>query len=163
MFSFFQKKKKKKKDPVHPTVAPPTSIQNTSPMCPLSPLVLHTGEPSTLPNQLEESQSVSPLSTLKDLSSCLPDTVPLAVPSDCIAALTGDPKEIISIRQLEEPNEHPYKWLDKMLNRICGDYAKWNGIMPSAVMRVPMGISWLCNTLLYFVEKGCATDEIFIT
>ena len=104
--------------------------------------------------------SVSPLSTLKDLSSCLPDTVPLAVPSDHIAALTGDPKEIISIRQLEEPDEHPYEWLDKMLNSICSEYAKWNGIMPSAMRWGPMGLPGLCNTLQYFIEKGFAFDEI---
>src|SRR5260221_4431622 len=102
--------------------------------------------------------SVSPLSTLKDLSSCLPDTVPLAVPSDHIAALTGDPKEIISIRQLEEPDGHPYEWLDKMLNSICGAYAKRNGIMPSAMMQGPIEFTRLSNTIQYFVEKRSASD-----
>ena len=88
---------------------------------------------------------------------------PPAVPSDHITALTGDPKEIISIRQLEEPDGHPYEWLDKMLNSICGEYAKRNGIMPSAMRQGPMGLPGLCNTLQYFVEKGFASDEILET
>ena len=85
---------------------------------------------------------------------------PPAVPSDHITALTGDPKEIISIRQLEEPDKHPYEWLDKMLNSICSEYAKWNGIMPSAMRQGPMGLPGLCNTLQYIIEKGFASDEI---
>ena len=70
---------------------------------------------------------------------------------------------MISIRQLEEPDEHPYKWLDKTLNSICGEYAKQNGIMPSAVRRGPMGLPGLCSTLQYFIEKGFASDEILET
>src|SRR5258708_18099945 len=122
MTSFFQKK-----DPICPTVLPPALLQDRST---LSPLISYTRMSQALQNQAEESsQSVSPLSRLWDVSASLPDTIPLAVPSDHIAALTSDPKEMVDIRQLEDPDEDPYEWFNKMLNGICGKYTKWNRIM----------------------------------
>jgi len=108
----------------------------------------------------ESSQSVSPLSRLWDVSASLPDTIPLVVPSDHIAALTGDPKEMVDIRQLEDPDKDPYEWFDKMLNGICSEYAKQNRILSSAIRWGLMGLPGLCNTLEYFIDNGLASNEI---
>ena len=129
MASFFQKK-----DPVHCTVAPPTLVQNTPPKPLPSSFASPNGGHQTSLIELDKGiGSAMPLSRLRDISRCLPEMVPLATPSDPLAALTGDPREIIAIRQLEEPEEPPYEWFDKVLNGICGEFAKWNGILPSAV------------------------------
>ena len=144
MASFFWKK-----EPIHPTVVPPTLVQNISPMPSLSPLALHTVGPQKSLVQLDKGiKSATPLSRLRDISGCLPNMVPLAVPSDPVVGLAGDPREIIAIRELEEPDEHPYEWLNKVLNSICGKFAKWNKILPSAV-RVHwdyQGYAIPCNT-----------------
>ena len=157
MASFFWKK-----EPVCPTVVPPTLVHIAPPKPPPSYSALHTRESSTLSIQLDE-QSASPLSRLRNISARLPDTIPLAVPSDCVAALAGDPREIVAIRQLEDPDEDLYEWLDKVLNGICGEFAKQNGVLPSAVRQGPMGLPGLCNTLQYFIDKGLASDMILET
>ncbi len=89
----------------------------------------------------------------------LPDTVPLVVPSDHITALTGDPKEMVDIRQLEDPDEDPYKWFDKMLNSICSEYKVEQNPVISYQVGL-MGLPGLCNTLKYFINKGLASNEI---
>src|SRR5258708_38781040 len=147
-----------------PPLHPPPPCLPCPPQSPPPPSysALHTGESSTLSIQLDE-QSASPLSSLRNISACLPDTIPLAVPSDHVAALAGDPREIVAIRQLEDPDEDPYEWLDKVLNGICGEFAKQNGVLPSAVRWGPMGLPGLCNTLQYFIDKGLASDMILET
>src|SRR5260370_13093604 len=99
---------------MHPVVLPPTLFHSAA-SPPHSPLVLELdiGEPQALSSR---SQSVSPLSKLREITAHLPETVPLAVSSDCIMALTGDPKSIVAIQKLEEPDEDLYEWLDKILN-----------------------------------------------
>ena len=97
---------------------------------------------------------------------CTPtDTIPLAVPSDsdCVAALAGDPREIVAIRQMEDLDEDPYKWLDKVLNSICGKFVKQNGILPLAMRQGPMGLPGLCTTLQYFIDNGLTSDSILET
>ncbi len=86
----------RKKEPVCPTVVPPTLVHIAPPKPPPSYSALHTRESSTLSIQLDE-QSASPLSRLRNISACLPDTIPLAVPSDHVTALAGDPREIVAV------------------------------------------------------------------
>ena len=127
----------------------------------LSPLALHTVGPQKSLVQLDKGiKSATPLSRLRDISGCLPNMVPLAVPSDPVVGLAGDPREIIAIRELEEPDEHPYEWLNKVLNSICGKFAKWNKILPSAVRQGPLGLPGLCNTLQYFINNKLASEKI---
>ena len=65
----------------------------------------HVKEPQTPPNQLDEgSQSATCLIRLRHIATHLPNTIPLAAPSDPIATLTGDPKDIVTNQQLEEPD-----------------------------------------------------------
>ncbi|KAF8324979.1 uncharacterized protein EI90DRAFT_3019287 [Cantharellus anzutake] len=165
----------KKKESVHPCIFPPVLLRSATPHSPthsfppLTPALqcnpqACTEELQTLPDQLDKgSDSASPLSRLRDIAVHLPDTIPLAISSDCIAALAGDPKEIVAVQQLEEPNEDPYEWLDKMLNGICSEYAKRNGLLPSAIRWGPMGLPGLCNTLQFFVGHGFASEEILET
>ena len=114
-----------------------------------------------LPNQAEES--VLPLSRLWDISVSLPDSVPIVVPSDHIAALTSDPKEMVDVRWLEDLDEDPYEWFNKVLNGICGKYAKRNGALSLAIKWGLMGLTGLCKTLQYFIDNGLALNEILET
>ncbi|KAF8331049.1 uncharacterized protein EI90DRAFT_3199739 [Cantharellus anzutake] len=162
MASFF-----KKKESVHrPTVVPPALLQSLAPEpihspLPSKPNLPHTEEAPKMPSQPDKGlQSASCLSKLRHIATNLPDTVPLAAPSDPIAALTGDPKEIVATRKLEEPDEDVYEWLDKKLNNICGEYAKRNGTLASAIRRGPMGLPGLCATLQYFTNNKFASEEI---
>ena len=97
---------------------------------------------------------------LNNIASCLPNTIPLAVPSDSIAALTRNPEEIISNQLLEDPDDEPYEWLDKTLNGICGEYAKEKGLLPLAIWRGPMGLPGLCVTLQYFISHNLAPEVL---
>ena len=109
MASFF-----KKNPPLHSTVFLPTRV-NPPALETLPRLQEHTIEP-----QPSNRQTSSPLSVLSDIASHLPNTIPSAIPSDTIASLTGNPKEMVSNRLLEDLDEDPYEWLDKSLNGIWG-------------------------------------------
>ena len=61
---------------------------------------------------------------------------------------------------MEDPDEDPYEWMDKILNSVCSKYAKQNGILPSAVRWGLMGLPGLCNTLQYFIDHQFASEEI---
>ncbi|SRR5260221_8672667 len=106
MTSFF-----KKQEPLHSTVSPPTVVTSQANENPPS-----LQEYQASPNPSNRPQlSLSPLSMLDNIASHLPNTIPLAIPSDSIAALTGNPEEIISNWLLEDPDDEPYEWLDKLL------------------------------------------------
>ena len=66
----------------------------------------------------------------------------------------------MAIRQLEDPDEDPYEWFDQMLNSVCGEYVKWNGLLPSAVRQGSMGLPGLCDMLQYFIDNGFASEEM---
>ncbi len=153
MTSFFRKR-----EPICPTIVPLASLQSPAPKLPHShnPQA-HVKEPQTPPNQLDEG---SCLLRLRHIAVHLPNTVPLAAPSDPITTLTGDPKDLVAIQQLEEPDEHPYEWLDKALNNVCGEYVKQNGMLPLAIRRGPMGLPGLCMMLQYFIDKKFASEDI---
>src|SRR5258708_13204043 len=111
MTSFFRKR-----EPIHPTIVPPASLQSPAPKLPHShnPQA-HVKEPQTPPNQLDEG---SCLLRLRHIAAHLPNTVPLTAPSDPITTLTGDPKDLVAIQQLEDPNQHPYQSLHKPLTNL---------------------------------------------
>ena len=151
MTSFF-----KKQEPLHSTVSLPTVVTSQANENPPS-----LQEYQASPNPSNRPQlSPSPLSMLDNIASHLPNTIPLAVPSNSIAALTGNPEEIISNQLLEDPDDEPYEWLDKTLNGICGEYAKEKGLLPLAIWRGPMGLPGLCVTLQYFISHNLAPEVL---
>src|SRR5258708_25337884 len=84
-----------------PYCSPTHAGSNCTPQAPPpSYSALHTGESLTLSIQLDE-QSASPLSSLRNISAHLPDTIPLAVPSDHVTAFAGDPREIVAVHLLK--------------------------------------------------------------
>ena len=144
MASFF-----KKREPIHSTVTPPTPVVPPTPRP-----EEHASKPST---------SATSLLKLRDIASHLPDTILLAIPSDGIAALTGNPEDIVSNILLEDPDRDPYEWLDKILNGICGEYVKQRGLLPFAVWRGPMGLPGLCTMLEYFIKNNLASEVLLET
>ena len=157
MTSFF-----KKNDPLHLTISPLTNINSPADKS-LPRLQEHVIEPQELPMQSNGPWLPSPLSVLSNIASNLPNTIPLAAPSDSIAMLTGNPVEIVSNQLLEDPNEDLYEWLDKSLNGICGKYAKEKGLLPLAIWRGPMGLPGLCITLQYFISHNLALEALLET
>src|SRR5260370_6498476 len=137
MTSFF-----KKKDPLLSTISLPTKVNSTADKS-LPRLQEHVIEPQELPMQSNGPWLPSPLSVLSNIASNLPNTIPLAAPSDSIAMLTGNPEEIVSNWLLEDPDEDPYGWLDKSLNGLCSKYAKEEGLLPLAIWRGRMGFTGL--------------------
>src|SRR5260370_13451214 len=113
MTSFF-----KKQEPICSTVSLPTAVTsqaNKNPPRLQECTMEHQASP--IPSN-RPPLTLSPLSMLHNIASHLPNTIPLAIPSDSITALTGNPKEITSNWLLEDPDEEPYEWLDKTLNGI---------------------------------------------
>jgi hypothetical protein len=80
------------------------------------------------------------LTELARIAQTLPSSIPLAVPTDALAAYSGDPRMEL------DTDDDPWEMVDRTLNRTLG-YGKTTSEIAALIRRGPLGIDGMVNWL----------------